>query len=227
MKISVLKSVDEAVQAKWLAVIIDVFRAFSTEMYIFQNGAKYIIPVQSLEEAYELKKQNPDYVLLGERGWIIPEGFDFWNSPTEILHEDFTDKIIVHTTSNGTKWLLLSVHATDILTWSFLNAAAIIKYIEKEQIEDVSLISTSHMIEEDNNEDLMLAYYLRDCLEGKETTEQQIKEMIQHTSVYSYLFDEVWVPATDFDLCLDFNRFDFIIRQEIRDGRKVLVRVNV
>lgn len=227
MKISILKSVDEAVQAKWLAVIIDVFRAFSTEMYIFHNGAKYIIPVQTLEEAYELKKRNPEYILLWERGWLIPEGFDYWNSPTEILNEDFTEKVVVHTTSNWTKWLLLSVNASDVLTWSFLNAAAIIKYIQKENIDDISLISTSHMIQEDNNEDLMLAYYLRDCLEGEETTEESIKEMIKKTSVYSLLFDEIWVPETDFDLCLDFNRFDFVIKQEIRDGKKVLVKVTV
>lgn len=83
------------------------------------------------------------------------------------------------------------MNATDVLTGSFLNAAAIIRYIEKEKIEDISLVSTSHMIHEDNNEDLMLAYYLRDCLEGKQTTEEYIKEMIKKTSVYSLLFDEV------------------------------------
>lgn len=227
MKISILKSVDEAVQAKWLAVIIDVFRAFSTEMYIFNNGASCIIPVQTLEEAHELKKQNPDYILLWERAGLIPEGFDYGNSPTDILHEDFTDKVIVHTTSNGTRWLLLSVNATDVLTGSFLNAAAIIKYIQKENIEDISLIATAPSIHDDNNEDLMLAYYIRDCLEDKELKERDIKEMLKQTTAYSYLFDEIWVPATDFDLCLDFNRFDFVIKQEMKDGRKVLVRVDI
>lgn len=70
---------------------------------MFHNGAKYIILAQTLEEAYALKRAHPEYILAGERGGIKPEGFDFGNSPTEIFDQDFTDKVIVHTTSNGTK----------------------------------------------------------------------------------------------------------------------------
>jgi 2-phosphosulfolactate phosphatase len=64
MQINIIKSVEDAIQAKGLTVIIDVFRAFSVEAYLFHNGAKYIIPVQTLEEAYKLKKEHPDYILI-------------------------------------------------------------------------------------------------------------------------------------------------------------------
>lgn len=40
---------------------------------------------------------------MGERGGIMPEGFDYGNSPTEIEGIDFSGRTIVHTTSNGTK----------------------------------------------------------------------------------------------------------------------------
>lgn len=227
MEITILPSVEEAVNAKWLTIMIDVFRAFSTECYMFHNGAKYIILVQTLEEAYALQNEYPEYLLAGERGGIKPDGFDFWNSPTEILDVDFTDKIIVHTTSNGTKWMLLATWAKEILTWSFVNAGALLKYIQQSWATEVSLVATSPGFDDMHNEDLMLAYYLRDSLEGKEINESYIKEMLKKTSAYQVLFDEIGVPATDFDLCLDFNRFDFVIRQEMIDERKVWVRVNM
>jgi len=85
LAVNIIRDVNLAIEATGLTVIIDVFRAFSTECFVFQNGAKYIIPVLTLEEAYELKRQNSDYVLMGERGGVRPEGFDYGNSPTEIL----------------------------------------------------------------------------------------------------------------------------------------------
>lgn len=227
MNIQIIRCVDDAVQAQWITVVIDVFRAFTTEAYIFANGAHTIIPVQSLDEAYNLKKENSEYILIWERGGIKPEGFDYGNSPTEILNVDFTGKTIIHTTSNGTKGLLLSKNALDILTGSFVNVGAIIKYIKEKNPTSISLISTSPNTSEENNEDLMLAYYIRDMLLGKEISQKEIHEMMKKTSAYSLLFNEVWVPASDFELCLDFDRFPFIIQQTEESGKKVLKKITV
>jgi 2-phosphosulfolactate phosphatase len=120
--------------------------------------------------------------------------------------------------------LLLATQATELLTGSFVNASALVNYIQKAPPAQVSLVSTSPKPSEAENEDIMLAYYIRDCLEGKEPSQLSIKEMLQKTSAYKYLFEEIGVPTTDFELCLDFNRFDFVIRQEIVAGRKVLVK---
>src|SRR5215204_2119164 len=103
MQIEIIKSLKDADKATGLAIVIDVFRAFTTEAYIFANGASKIIPVLDLEEAYKLKKENPEYLLVGERKGIKPEGFDFGNDPSEVVNVDFTGKTIIHTTSNGTK----------------------------------------------------------------------------------------------------------------------------
>jgi len=223
MQINIFKSVKEASKAKGITVVIDVFRAFSTEVYAFANGCKYIVPVNNLEDAYKLKSENPDYLLIGERGGLKPEGFDFGNSPTEIMNVDFTGKVLVHTTSNGTKGLVNAINADLVLTGSFVNANAIIKYIQKENPNEVSLISTSS--DEDNdNEDVMLAYYIQDCLNGKTPDENNIKEMLTKTMAYKILFTEVGVPASDFEYCLDFNRFDFVIKQEKLDGINVLIK---
>lgn len=227
MNVSIIPSVDQAHEARWIAVVIDVFRAFSVECYIFNNGAKYIIPVWSLEEAYELKKKNPDYILIWERHGIRPEWFNYGNSPTELANEDFTDKIIVHTTSNGTKWLLNAIHADEIITWAFINAKAIIKYIKERKYDTVSLVSTAPLEYWRGNEDMLLAECLRDQLEWKTMDNKYIRNVVKQTNAYAYLFNEINVPQSDFDLCIDFDKFDFVIKQIIVDSRKVLARYDI
>ena len=227
MNIKIIKNVEEANQASGLAVIIDVFRAFSTECYVFQNGAKYIIPVLTLEEAYELKKQNPDYILMGERKGLPPEGFDFGNSPTEILDIDFTDKIVVHTTSNGTKGMMNAKNANQIITGAFVNAKAIVKYIESNKIENITFVSTAPLEYDDNNEDVILAKYIKDLLQVVDVNEADIIAHIRNSSTATFLLQEAKVPSTDIDLCLDFNRFNFIIKQVEIDGKKVLIKQDI
>ena len=45
MNIQILQLIEGAKAARGLTVIIDVFRAFSVEAYLFAQGAEMIIPV--------------------------------------------------------------------------------------------------------------------------------------------------------------------------------------
>ena len=47
-----------------LVVVIDVLRAFTTACYVMNNNPKDYIIVSDLSQAYELKKKNPDYILM-------------------------------------------------------------------------------------------------------------------------------------------------------------------
>lgn len=95
LNIEILHLIEGAKQARGLTVIIDVFRAFSTAGYAVRNGAVGIIPVGDVDLAYQLKEENPDYVLMGERKGKRLPGFDFGNSPTEIQSVDFAGKTII------------------------------------------------------------------------------------------------------------------------------------
>ena len=145
MKIEVYNLIEGAKQAHGLTVIIDVFRAFSLEPYLFDAGAKEIIPVGQLEEAYSLKKLNPDNVLIGERKGKKGEGFDFGNSPSNISREIIEGKTIVHTTSAGTQGIANAIHADEIITGSLVNAKAIAKYIKEKNPEVVSLVCMNYV----------------------------------------------------------------------------------
>ncbi len=227
MQINILRSVGQASEARGLAVIIDVFRAFTTEAYMFERGAEKIIPVLNLDEAYKLKAENPDYILIGEREGIKPEGFDFGNSPTEILQANLEGKTIVHTTSNGTKGLMNAVNAEEILVGSFVMAEAIVKYIKNSGYQEVSLVATAPDTQTEN-EDLAFAEYVRAKLQGEEYSKMKVKEILQRTSAYKYLFTEINVPESDFDLCLDIDRFNFVIKKFVdENGQTYLKKVEL
>ena len=119
MDIRILQLIKGAREAKGLTVIIDVFRAFSTACYVFGNGARRIIPVGDFDTARELKKQNPTFFLIGERGGERPPDFDYGNSPTEIKHVDFTGRTVIQTTSAGTQGIANAWQAKEIITGSF------------------------------------------------------------------------------------------------------------
>jgi 2-phosphosulfolactate phosphatase len=140
MNVQILQLLEGAKEASGLTVIIDVFRAFSTSCYAFGKGAKKIIPVGEIEKAYQLKQNNPEYILMGERNEKKPTGFDFGNSPTHILEANLEGKTIVHTTSSGTQGIAAAVQADEIITGSFVNANAIIQYIRTQNPETVSLV---------------------------------------------------------------------------------------
>ena len=99
MNIEIYHLLEGADQAQGLAVVIDVFRAFSLECYLFSRGVQKIYAVGREETAWELKREHPEYLMAGERGGVILPGFDYGNSPSQTEHADFRGKILIHTTS--------------------------------------------------------------------------------------------------------------------------------
>ena len=93
MKISILHLLEGARKSEGLTVIIDVFRAFSTECYIFDKGADRILPVGDVEQARVLHNEHPDYILVGERQEQKIEGFHFGNSPSLLTDFEFTQPV--------------------------------------------------------------------------------------------------------------------------------------
>lgn len=214
MKIKIIRSYKNAGQAEGLTVVIDVLRAFSTVCFIANNGAKKIIPLAGLKDAYKLKKENPKFILLGERGGFRLPEFDFGNSPAEIDGLNFSGKSVIHTTTTGTQSFKKANNATEIITGSFVNAGAIINYIKNKNPKIVSFVCCDDSDSE--NEDVLLAKYLKDSLEGNKTNFPEIKRTIKsHPNAKGYLENpRTKFSKRDFYLCLDLNRFKFVLRLE-------------
>ena len=216
MNIDILHLIEGARQAQGLAVIIDVFRAFSTACYAVRNGAVGIIPVGDAELAYRLKEKNPDYILMGERqGQMLP-GFDYGNSPTDIQAVDFSGKTVIQTTSAGTQGFANAGDADELITGSFVNAEAIVSYIAKKSPAKVSLVCMGTWAVQPAAEDTLCAEYITDRLHHKKVDPRQIYAQLKRAGTARIFFDPAvqWAPETDFDLCLNIGLCNFVLKAE-------------
>ncbi len=116
-----------------VVVIIDVFRATSTIASALYNGAKCVIPVDSVPKAIEISR-SIDGIAAGERDGMIAEGLRHGNSPLEYHREFIENKTLVLTTTNGTRLLHMALDkgADTIISGSFPNLSAVCDYIIRE-----------------------------------------------------------------------------------------------
>jgi 2-phosphosulfolactate phosphatase len=123
-----------------VAVVIDVLRATTTIAYAMGNGARSIIPCETIEEAVQLREDARDsagkvndasarLLIGGERGGEPIPGFDLGNSPSEWSREVVANRDVAFTTTNGTKALLRSVMADRIITGAFANLQAVVDFL--------------------------------------------------------------------------------------------------
>lgn len=113
-----------------VVVIIDVLRATSTIATALYNGAKCIIPVDSVAKCIELGRKI-DAITAGERDGKVAEGLEYGNSPFEYPRAFIENKTLVLTTTNGTKLLHMALErgAPQIITGSFPNLSAVCNYL--------------------------------------------------------------------------------------------------
>lgn len=229
MNINIYQFIDGARQARGLTVIIDVFRAFTVACYVFRNGAEKIIPVQNVESALKLHKDNPGYILTGERFEKKVPGFDFGNSPTQIEKVDFTGKTVVQTTSAGTWGLVNAKKASLLITGSFVNADAIIRYINSINTENISLVAMGYSGKQPADEDLFCAEYIKNSLEGKKTDFAFMVKKLKTGSGKRFFKSEnkKHSPPNDFYLCTQKGIFDFIIKAERDRQGKIELRKEI
>ena len=106
-------------------VVIDALRATSTMIVAFENGCSAFIPVASVEEARDLAAKNPEFLLAGERRALPLEGFHLGNSPRDYRPNKVKGKVVIMTTTNGTRALVASRRGAQIFIGSFLNLSAL------------------------------------------------------------------------------------------------------
>jgi 2-phosphosulfolactate phosphatase len=113
-----------------IVVVIDVLRATSTIATALYNGAREIIPVDSVERCIQLGTQI-ECVTAGERDGQVAKGLQYGNSSFEYPESFIKGKILVLTTTNGTKLLhmALAKGATEIITGAFLNLSAVCDHL--------------------------------------------------------------------------------------------------
>jgi len=108
-------------------VMVDVFRASTTIAMALTGGARFVLPVADVEQAMKLAEPyaESEAVLGGERECQRIEGFHLGNSPREYTREVVAGKVVILTTTNGTRALATAKDAGTVLVGSFVNFNAV------------------------------------------------------------------------------------------------------
>ena len=229
MEVNILQLIEGAKAARGLTVVIDVFRAFSLEAYMFSEGVEKIIPIGSVDYARKLKNDKPEYILAGERHGKILEGFDTGNAPSLIHLLELRGKTVVHTTSAGTQGIANAKNASEILGCGLVNAKATAEYTRKSGAEVVSLVCMGLEALAPTEEDTLCARYIKALLLGEQIDMQSEIESLKYTSGAKF-FDKAQndvFPEKDFYMCTELDRFPFVMRiTEGEDGLNYMEKVD-
>jgi 2-phosphosulfolactate phosphatase len=220
VRIEIFDHVAGAAEARGIAVVIDVFRAFSVAPHAFDVGASRVFPVGEVEEAFALGRRFPGSVLAGERHARKLPGFDAGNSPTEIRAMDLRGRALVHTTHAGTQGLVNASRADEVLTGAFVNISAVRRYIAARSPGQVSLVRMGHEARERCAEDDLYAHCLARLLLGETAPLDEVRDRLRNAPAARKFFDPAcdWAPRDDFDYCTEVDRFDFVLRLKRAPG---------
>lgn len=116
-------------------VVIDVLRSSTTIAIALNNGAREIIPVESIENAVKISGSLFGDVTLrgGERNGKTIQGFNLGNSPLEYTEATVKGKSIIFCTTNGSVAMYKSRFAQNVAIGSFVNISTVIEFIKEIQ----------------------------------------------------------------------------------------------
>jgi 2-phosphosulfolactate phosphatase len=113
-------------------VVIDVLRSSTTIAVALSNGAREIIPVESIENAVKISGSLFGDVTLrgGERNGKMIQGFNLGNSPLEYTEATVKGKSIIFCTTNGSVAMYKSRFAQHLAVGAFVNMSRVVEFIK-------------------------------------------------------------------------------------------------
>jgi 2-phosphosulfolactate phosphatase len=210
--------------ATGLVIAIDVLRAFSTAAYAFSLGAEKIIPVSDPQAALQLKDRLSGALVIGEMGGLPYPGFDFGNSPTDLLAADLQGRTLVQRTGAGTQSLVRCTSAELLLAASFVVAAATVRYVASLSPAAVTFVITGWHGPDTGDEDQACADYLQARFNGQHPDPQPfLARVIASKDAQAHLDpQQPAFPASDLDYCTRLDAFDFCMPVTREHGQLVM-----
>ena len=219
MTIKIFSPDDDVSKIEGFTVVVDVFRAFSTSYFISENNPKIYLLSDSVVKSLTLKNELNDVILIGERNGRKLESFDFGNSPYEVSGHDFTENTVIHTTTHGTRGVIVQPSANEVVVGSFVCMQAIINYINTNKINTVNIYCSAKNNIEYGKEDYIFAEYFKARLSGESCSFEEVLSTLRDGPGQVFV-KEIFAPYIDFLMCMDINKFDFILKRKI-DGDNI------
>lgn len=221
MEIRRLSLREGAEAARGLAVIIDVFRAFTCAPLMLHLGAGRLILESDIDACLAWRGRA---LLVGERDEEPIAGFDLTNSPWQILaagRAAFAGRTVVHRTTSGvTGALIAAANGAEVLLASFANARATAQTVARQRPAVVSLVAMGVRSRARAPEDERCAERIAAHLTGAPFDRLgALAEIVAHETAQKFLRgDKPYLPREDPLLCLQDDLFDFALRLVRRDG---------
>jgi len=150
--------------AEGVVVVIDVLRAFTTSAYAFDRGVNEILLVATVDEAFKLREQDPDLLLIGEVNGYPIQGFDLPNSPSAIEGLDLMNRRLVLRTTAGTQGVVLAAHVKHLYVASLSVAKATAFSIKSHNPKIVTFVETGVNLKGGGEEDIACSDYIASML---------------------------------------------------------------
>src|ERR1700693_2103650 len=161
MEIIHTTGVEGALQARGLAVVIDVLRSFSVSAYALAGGARECRLVKTTDEARALAAVTPDTVICAEEDGLPVKGIAISNSPTQIIAAELSGCILVQRSSAGTPVAAAVRAGVDIFAASLVVARATVRACLLRRPTALTLVASA-----DYPEDHACAMYMEAILRG-------------------------------------------------------------
>jgi 2-phosphosulfolactate phosphatase len=229
MQVNCYSLEEGAREARGLTVVVDVFRAFTCTPLLFSLGIANCLLAAKPDQALALKRKDPSLILTGEVSGIPIEGFDFGNSPSQLLRQQpglFNGKTVVQRTSSGVQGALITLERADeVLLGSYTLAKATVRYIFSKAPGLVSIVAMGWELKESAPEDEWCARYLKHLLgNGHYDHNEALRGILFHESTQKFLRgDKPYFPPEDTVLCLQRDLYDFVLEAR-REGDAVWVK---
>ncbi|MEA3377331.1 MAG: 2-phosphosulfolactate phosphatase [Chloroflexota bacterium] len=217
-------TLDAAAGVADTVVVIDVLRAFTTAAFAFDAGARAITVVSDVEEAFALRDDNPDWLIMGEEHGLPVEGFDFDNSPASFVNQDLTGRYLIQRTSSGTQGVVRSRNARHLLAVSLCCARATAEYLRRLRSQKVTMVMTGSHRGGLGEDDLACGDYLEALIYGKIPDAERVVERVRESRAAQKFRDPErpqFLPI-DLDYAVDIDRFSFAMVVEKQDGQHVM-----
>ena len=200
--------IDGARQARGIAIVIDVLRAFTVSAYALAGGARECRLVIDTSQALALAKDIPGAIISAEEEGLPIPGIAISNSPTQIRAAAMNKRVLVQRSSAGTQVAAAVPKDVDMFAASLVVARATVQacLLRRPSPAQITLVASA-----DHPEDHACGLYMAAIIRGARPDISKLLQPLRESERYARLTSGAWpgFPATDLELALQPDRFDF------------------
>ena len=207
-------------------VVVDVLRSFTTAAVALANGARAVYPVEGVAATVTQLAQMPNALSIGAVGGGDPvPGFDFGNSPWQLMQADLAGKNVVMTTAAGVRGLQRFRQARRLYAASLVCARATADAIRASGAKEVCFVITGEWVDRDGDEDIACADYIEALLRGEPVTPEAFAQRVWNSDFGRRFSSGSWpnLSLADLELAAHADLFDFAM-PVWREGERLVIR---